>query len=120
MLSHSIEIESMASQLLKNHPNRVPVICKKSETASDDSPMLEKTKYLVAKDMTLGQFIHIIRNKLKLPSEKALFFFANDSHIPVVSSTMDVVYNEYKSDDGFLSLTYTSENTFGKLRFEYK
>ena len=67
---------------------------------------------MVATNYTCGQFIYIIRSQLQLSSEQAIFLFVNDS-IPSTSQTMNQLYQLYKDEDGFLYITYSSENTFG-------
>ena len=36
---------------------------------------IDKNKFLVPKDLTLGQFVYVIRKRMKLPPEKAIFVF---------------------------------------------
>lgn len=38
---------------------------------------IDKKKYLVPSDLTCGQFVYVIRKRLKLPAEKAIFLFVN-------------------------------------------
>ena len=40
-------------------------------------------RYLVPADLTVGQFVYVIRKRIKLEPEKAIFIFVND----VVPST---------------------------------
>jgi GABA(A) receptor-associated protein len=99
-----------ASKILIKYPDRVPIICEKA--LGSDVPEIDKKKYLVPKDITIGQFIHIIRQRIKLSQEQALFIFVNNV-IPATSSSMSSVYESHKDDDGFLYIVYASENTFG-------
>jgi|UniRef100_A0A6C0GZC3 GABA(A) receptor-associated protein len=91
---------------------RIPVIVEVALNASRDLPIIDKSKFLVPGDLTLGQFIFIIRRRLVLPSEKALFVFVNNN-LPLTSDLMREIYGNYRDNDGFLYLNYTSENTFG-------
>jgi GABA(A) receptor-associated protein len=91
---------------------RIPVIVEAALNASRDLPIIDKSKFLVPGDLTLGQFIFIIRRRLVLPSEKALFVFVNNN-LPLTSDLMREIYGNYRDNDGFLYLNYTSENTFG-------
>jgi GABA(A) receptor-associated protein len=43
-----------------------------------DIPTIDKKKYLVPSDMTVGQFIYVIRKRIKLSPEKAIFIFVNN------------------------------------------
>ncbi|OAY77974.1 Autophagy-related protein 8i, partial [Ananas comosus] len=75
-------------------------------------PEIEKRKFLVPHDMFVGQFIHILRSRMHLPSGKALFIFIQDT-LPQTASIMDSMYQQYKDEDGFLYMCYSSEKTFG-------
>ncbi|KAK3034675.1 hypothetical protein RJ639_033630 [Escallonia herrerae] len=71
-------------------------------------------RYLVPRDMSVGQFIHILSSRLHLAPGKALFVFVKNT-LPQTSSLMEVVYESFKDDDGFLYMCYSSEKTFGKV-----
>jgi len=111
--SHSFEdrIRETSNILLK-YPDRLPIICEKYKYASIDCPDIDKKKYLVPNDLTVGQFVYVIRKRLKLSPEKSIFLFIN-GFIPPTSSLLYNIYNNSKEDDGFLYITYTFENTFG-------
>lgn len=53
---------------------------------------LDKKKYLVPSDLTVGQFYFLIRKRVHLRPEDALFFFVNNV-IPPTSATMGSLYN---------------------------
>ena len=101
-----------ASRIMKKYPDRIPIICERANTANRDCPLIDKNKYLVTKDLTLGQFIYIIRKRLRLSSEKAIFLFINGT-IPPSSCMFTDIYDFHKDVDGFLYITYSFENTFG-------
>ena len=63
------------------------------------------------KDLTVGQFIYVIRKKIKLSPDKAIFVYVN-SVLPASSASMHEIHAVYKDDDGFLYLTYSGENSF--------
>lgn len=65
-------------------------------------------------DLTVGQFIYVIRKRIKLPPERAIFIFV-DNVIPPTAALMSTVYEVQKDEDGFLYITYSGENTFGDL-----
>ena len=76
-------------------------------------PEIDKRKFLVPNDISVAQFMWIIRKRIQLPSEKAIFLFVNKT-IPQSSSTMGQIYNNFKDEDGFLYISYSGENTFGQ------
>tara|TARA_B110000208_G_C11790832_1_gene437432 strand:+ start:36 stop:386 length:351 start_codon:yes stop_codon:yes gene_type:complete len=98
-------------RIIAQYPNRIPVIIEKSKI-SCDIPNIDKIKYLVPKDITYGYLYYIIRNRLKLSQDKAIFLFCNNI-IPNNSQLIETVYNNNKDKDGFLYITYSGENTFG-------
>lgn len=99
-------------RVLHKYPDRVPIICERSLTAGRDCPIIDKRKYLAPRELTMGQFLYIIRKRLHLPAEKAMFLFINGT-IPSTTSLINEVYHRYRDDDGYLYITYGQENTFG-------
>jgi GABA(A) receptor-associated protein len=99
-------------QLSEKYPGRIPVYVSRGKRSDASLPALRKARFLVPKDLCIGQFIYIIRRQLQLPPEKALFLFIGNV-LPTTSSLMREMYSMYKSDDGVLRMTYMSENTFG-------
>ncbi|CAO2624784.1 Gamma-aminobutyric acid receptor-associated protein-like 2 [Lemmus lemmus] len=67
---------------------------------------IDKRKYLVPSDITVAQFMWLIRKRIQLPSEKAIF---------LSSLTMGQLYEKEKDEDGFLYVAYSGEDTFGFL-----
>ncbi|CAF2059327.1 unnamed protein product [Brassica napus] len=99
-----------AGRILEKYPDRIPVIVEKAEKS--DIPDIDKKKYLVPSDLTVGQFVYVIRKRIKLSAEKAIFIFV-DNVLPPTGEIMSSVYEEKKDQDGFLYITYSGENTFG-------
>ena len=99
-----------SNRIMVKYLTRVPVICERSSRC--DGPLLDKNKYLVPQDLTLRQFIFVIRKRLKLTPEKTIFLFIGNK-VPQNSQLLSEAYEEYKDDDGFLYITYSFENTFG-------
>jgi GABA(A) receptor-associated protein len=101
---------SECKRILSKYPDRIPIIvCRDKKCTLAD---IDKQKYLVPKDMNMGQFIYIIRKRIKLESSEALFVLVNNNLIPG-NKVLDDVYENLKDKDGFLYVSYTSENTFG-------
>ena len=96
--------------IMKKYPNRIPVIVEK--VGSSDIPDIDKHKYLVPSDLTVGQFQFVIRKRVELKPEQAIFFFVNNT-LPSTGTLMTILYKEYKDVDGFLYMKYSGENTFG-------
>ena len=108
---HSFEKrKAEAQRILSKYPDRIPVICEKAD--GSPIPDIDKKKYLVPADLTVGQFIYVIRKRIKLPPETALFIFIRGV-LPPTAALISTVYAEHREDDSFLYITYSGENTFG-------
>ena len=101
-----------SNRIINKYPDRIPIICQKSKSANITCPIIDKQKYLVPGDLTIGQYIYIIRKRLQITSEKALYIFVNGT-IPNVGKLIANTYQEHKDVDGFLYIYYNFENTFG-------
>ncbi|CRK17646.1 hypothetical protein BN1708_017600, partial [Verticillium longisporum] len=80
-------------QLIKNGKK---VICEKVEKS--DIATIDKKKYLVPADLTVGQFVYVIRKRIKLSPEKAIFIFV-DEVLPPTAALMSSIYEEHKDED---------------------
>ena len=92
------------------YPNRIPVIVEKVKTSKLQD--IDKSKFLVPKDLTVGQLLYVIRRRIHLPPEKAIFMFVNKI-LPASSQLLSNIYHKHKSSDGFLKIEFSDENTFG-------
>lgn len=92
------------------YPTKIPIIVEKNKKSS--VPDLDKGKFLVPADLTVGQFLHIVRKRIKLTPEQALYVFINNT-IPPTSAPLTSLYENHKDEDGFLYIIYSGENTFG-------
>ena len=109
--THSIELrKNEANKIIFKYPTRIPVIVEKH--ISCQLKDISKKKYLVPNDLTMNQFIYIIRKKIELKPSESLFITIND-HLAPSTLTLAEIYHNDKNDDGFLYMIYTSENTFG-------
>lgn len=97
-------------RILEKYPDRIPVIAEKAPKS--DIPDIDKNKYLVPADLTVGQFVYVIRKRMKLAPEKTIFVFVN-RQLPSTAASMANVYKDNVDSDGFLYVTYSGENTFG-------
>ena len=109
-----------AQRITSKYEDRIPVIAEPHKRTN--LPVIDKKKYLVPSDLTVAQFQYVIRKRIKLTPEQALYVFVETrdgskvTHIlPPTSQTMLAVYNEHKDEDGFLYMTYSGDNAFGCL-----
>lgn len=105
-------IKKEASVIKEKYPTHVPIII----SVKDNKIVLSKRKFLVGGDVTIGQFMYILRKKIdNLKSSEAIFLFVNNT-IPPSTMTLLSIYstNKDKNTD-MLFITVCKENTFGKL-----
>jgi len=109
---HPLEKRSAESSRIRSkYPDRIPVIAEKSDKS--DIPDIDKKKYLVPADLTMGQFLYVIRKRIKLSPDAAIFIFVNNT-MPPAAALMAQIYKESADEDGFLYVTYSGESTFGQ------
>lgn len=96
--------------IITKYPGRIPIIVEKYK--DNELPDIDKRKYLVPKDMTVSQFMFVIRKRIKLDPSQSLFITVN-SVLVSSNATISEIYGDNKDEDGFLYVIYSSENTFG-------
>ena len=106
-----------SERIRAKYPNRIPVIVER-DTRSDVSD-IDRCKFLVPNDLTVGQLTFVIRKRIKLGATDALFCFVVGSDsvttLPPTGGMLSDVYKNHQNEDGFLYVRYASENTFGSL-----
>jgi len=108
---HTFEHRLKESQKIKEkYPNRIPVIVEKAERAVISD--IDKRKYLVPADISIAQLMLIVRKRIDLAPEEAMFLFVNKV-VPSSTSTLGEIYAQHSDDDGFLYVAYSGESTFG-------
>ena len=101
---------SQSEKILKKYPDRIPIIVNKYKNSNIAD--IDKKKYIVPKDMNINSFVYVIRRRIKLTSDQAIFVTIN-KELCASNQTIGEIYNKHKSDDGFLYIEYSGENTFG-------
>ena len=113
-LDLSLQQRIAESQRIKTkYSDRLPVIVEKSSAASATLPDLDRNKYLVPGELNVGQFMYVIRKRLEMPSNEALYLLTSKGSMPSSSTLMSEIYAQLKDPDGFLYMTYSGENVFG-------
>lgn len=101
-----LSISSM-DEFLRRHPNRLPV---KIDEESDVG--IDRRKYLIPREMTLGNFITYLRTRVELEHHEAMFVLIGGI-LPPISSTIETLYIEHVGEDRLLRIVLKKENTFG-------
>ncbi|KAF5742163.1 autophagy-related protein 8C-like [Tripterygium wilfordii] len=80
-LEHPLERrQAEAARIREKYPDRIPVIVEKADKS--DVPDIDKKKYLVPADLTVGQFVYVVRKRIKLSAQKAIFVFVKNTLPP--------------------------------------
>ena len=109
--THTFEQRKKENEKIRTkYPERVPIIVEKSKSSKINK--IDKNKFLVPNYLTVGQFLTIIRKRLKIKESDSVFLFLNNT-LPCYSNSIISLYDRYKDDDGFLYMQYTEESTFG-------
>lgn len=103
---------SESNRIITKYPNHIPVII---DCDKELSKLIKKKKYLVPFDSQISYLLTIVRTKISIGKEKALFMFYNNSLV-CPNDMIGDIYNKNKlfsNDDKFLYFYLTLENTFG-------
>ena len=100
------------SEILTKYPDRIPCILEKSTVNTNELPDIDKSKFLVPGDLRMSQFMFVIRKRINIRPEQAIFIFCN-GQILLNQSELSEINKKHKSDDNYLYLQYSGESTFG-------
>ena len=84
--------QNESKKVIQKYPDRVPIIVQKH--LSSDLPDVNKCKYLVPKDMTMSQFIFVIRKRLQLEPSQSLFVMVNHGLVRSNDQLGDIYVNK--------------------------
>ena len=109
---HDLEKRRQESASVRQrYPDRVPIIVERA--AGSKVAEIDKKKFLVPQDLTVGQFCYVVRRRIKLEPEQALYLMTESGTMPATGSLVSQLFSEHTDEDGFLYLVYAGENTFG-------
>ncbi|XP_077148905.1 microtubule-associated protein 1 light chain 3 gamma isoform X2 [Ranitomeya variabilis] len=104
--------KSEVIRMKSKFPTKVPVIVERYKREKY-LPLLDKTKFLVPRDLPMSQFLNILRNRMNLSATHAFYILVNERNLCSMSFTMTELYRDLKDEDGFLYMTYASQEMFG-------
>ncbi|KAL8565688.1 Microtubule-associated protein 1 light chain 3 gamma [Nucella lapillus] len=112
--SFAVRKEELES-IRRKFPNKIPVIVERYHKEKSLT-LLDKTKFLVPQELTMSQFLTIIRNRMALNHNQSFYLLVNNKSLSSMSSTIAEIYREEKDPDGFIYMTYASQEMFGATR----
>ncbi|KAJ6652979.1 hypothetical protein lerEdw1_010248 [Lerista edwardsae] len=105
-----------ANEIRGKYPNKIPVVVERYRKEKS-LPDLYRTKFLVSPDLTLSQFMFTLRTRLSLTATQAFYLLVDNKSLPCPSTTISEIYRDNKDEDGFLYMTYASQEMFGQGGF---
>ena len=88
---HPLDVRKASSASIRaKHPDRIPVIVEKRQRDAS-LPDIDKKKFLVPSDLTVGQFVYVIRKRIKLAPEQAIFLFVSAGTLPPTVAPLQTV-----------------------------
>ena len=100
--------KEMSEKLRKQFPDKIPIICEKDPKSKMKE--IEKTKYLIPKDLTVSQFSLLLRKKVELNPEEAFYLIVKEKYSIVGENRIEDIYEKYANEeDGFLYIVYSEE-----------
>ncbi|XP_048456528.1 microtubule-associated proteins 1A/1B light chain 3C-like [Rhincodon typus] len=94
------------------YPQKIPVIVERYP-GEKHLKSLDRTKFLVPQDVIVSHFITIIRNRLALTPNQAFYLVVKNKSLSNMYTTIAELDEEYKDSDGFLYISYASQEMFG-------
>lgn len=84
--------------MYRRYAGRIPVLVERAERSSPDLPDLgSNSKFLVPDTLTIGQLVYVIRQRLTLPPEVALFVYALDEAGKMTSLPSSALLREVRA-----------------------
>ena len=104
----------MSEKIKQMHPDKIPIICEKDPLSKMGN--LDKTKYVVHRDITVAQFVSDLGKKVEIPPSEAIFLLVNAKHTISGNTRLGDIYETYANkEDGFLYIVCASKEIWGAL-----
>jgi hypothetical protein len=108
-----METKFMTGKEIRQKFNKIPV---KIELNNIEHTTEFKDFYLLAKDITMGRLLYMLRQNLKkIHSSQGLYIYPkkNNAILPMMNDTINKIDERFKDDDGYLYLILCCESVFG-------
>jgi len=90
----------------------IPIIVEKM-AGEKFLPVSEKRRFSIMGEVPFHSLMCTVRKNLQLHAEQSFFMLIGGRHMACGTTTMESLYSEYKDEDGFLYITYASQETYG-------
>lgn len=102
----------LSEKLRKQYPDHIPAIVKRSSKENYLDKMSNE-QFLIPNYMTVGAFVNFLTNRLRIHSIYSIWIYSDGNVLSNRTQRISEIYDQYVSMDGFLYLTYRSEESFG-------
>lgn len=110
--SRSATRKEEVASMRERFPSKIPVIVERY-AKEKNLPLLSKTKFLVPQELTMSQFVTVVRNRLQISARQSFYLLIDNRSMANLSMSISDVYAECGDEDGFLYVTYASQEMFG-------
>ena len=70
-------------------------------------------KWLVNQEMSVAQLTAVIKERIKCPASHQIILLLEHRDLPPLQASLSSLYNDYGNSDGFLYLSYSSQEVYG-------
>ncbi|KAI6213194.1 hypothetical protein M3Y94_00121400 [Aphelenchoides besseyi] len=102
---------SESALLNEQHPHKIPLIIERFKNEKRLRE-LDRCQFMLPPRATVGQLQHVIRKRVCDGRNMAIYILI-DGELPALDSTVAELAERYRSDDGWLYIRYSSEDTLG-------
>uniref|UniRef100_A0AC34F0G3 Autophagy-related protein n=1 Tax=Panagrolaimus sp. ES5 TaxID=591445 RepID=A0AC34F0G3_9BILA len=104
--------KSESASITSKFDDKIPVIIERFRNEKR-LPELDRCQFAVPKFATVGQLQHVIKQRLGDFQRMAVYVVVANRELPSLTTRLSDLYTKYRDDDGFLYITFSSEDAFG-------
>uniref|UniRef100_A0A914Q9A5 Autophagy-related protein n=1 Tax=Panagrolaimus davidi TaxID=227884 RepID=A0A914Q9A5_9BILA len=104
--------KSESASITSKFDDKIPVIIERFRNEKR-LPELDRCQFAVPKFATVGQLQHLIKQRLGDFQRMAVYVVVANRELPSLTTKLSDLYTKYRDDDGFLYITFSSEDAFG-------
>jgi GABA(A) receptor-associated protein len=113
------DAQAEARRILAKYPDRLPVVLRAGRRRGTEGPE-GPLKFLAPRSMPVGEFKYVVHKHMKAqqsmekePLASSTIYLLVGRNALQTGEVMESVYERYKSEDGFIYMTWNYENTLG-------